>query len=259
MKVLSQILAPLMALCLTCVLAIAGEHVGLSEAQNLASRMEAAVHVGGPAGVEPFAAEAEKTLLAAGDSVVFTVSPEHLNVLADGLAEAAVAGKLIKDQHKENLALTVSVLPNPYPRIGLYLGLYYNAIRKPKDALRALNAGIKLSLQPEPEEGSVPGGTLPSLVCEMGYTLMQLHRVPAALRVYEDGLKYTPAADHAADRACLLRGQGYLLMQMGLLDKAEQVYRQSLVLDPGNDNAEKELSYIATMRTDVSNSSYGLR
>lgn len=259
MKVLSQILAPLMALCLICLPGFADNHSVLSDAQKLAAQMETAVHAGGPDGVGPFVTAAEKALQDAGDSVVYTVGPEHLNVLADGLAEAAVAGKRIKDLHKDKVSLTVSVQQNPYPRIGLYLGLYYNTVRKPKDALRALNAGIKLSLQPEPQENSVPGATLASLVCEKGYTLMQLHRVPAALTVYEDGLKYTPAGDHAADRACMLRGQGYLLMQMGQLDKAEQVYRQSLVLDPGNDNAEKELSYIATMRTDVSNSSYGLR
>lgn len=259
MKILPHMIAPFMALYLLSLPSHADNLTILSDAQKLAAQMEAVVHAGGPDGVGPFVIAAEKALQDAGDSVVYTVGPEHLNVLADGLAEAAVAGKLIKDQHKDKLSLTVSVQQNPYPRIGLYLGLYYNTVRKPKDALRALNAGIKLSLQPVPEDGSVPGATLPSLVCEKGYTLMQLHRVPAALAVYEDGLKYTPASDHAADRACMLRGQGYLLMQMGQLDKAEQVYRQSLVLDPDNDNAEKELSYIVKMREDVSNSSYGLR
>jgi tetratricopeptide (TPR) repeat protein len=131
---------------------------------------------------------------------------------------------------------------NPYPRIALYLGTYYNEIGQSTDALRVLEAG--LALPTVADQGM--GEFRPHLISERGAALTALKRWPEALAAYDMGAEMTGLEGRLRGR--MLRGRGFALTEMGRLDEAEKSYRDSLAVDPNNATATAELKYIAKLR-----------
>ncbi len=123
----------------------------------------------------------------------------------------------------------------PYSRAALMLGMHDNQIRHPVEAIEVLDRGLE----------AWPSGA--DLSSEKGVALVQLHRWGDALAAYETGLHSDDLDD--LRHARLLRGEGYCLTELHRLDEAEAAYRQSLKLDPGHAGAQRELQYIAALRT----------
>jgi len=129
---------------------------------------------------------------------------------------------------------------NPYPDVTLYLALYYNEVRRYDDALRVIEAGLKLARTPD------MGEHLPTLFTERATAYAGLKRFDAALASCEAGL--TLVATKNADRARIQRCRGFDLTELGRLDEAEAAYNESLKLEPDDPLAKQELGYIARLR-----------
>ncbi|MDE2134201.1 MAG: tetratricopeptide repeat protein [Alphaproteobacteria bacterium] len=195
--------------------------------------MAVAAHV---SDLEQALAEAPQAI-AAGHAETGTIT-----VLTDGPTDTLIALSAAAADKNAAGRQTVAV-NNPYPPISLYLGSYYNEIGKPEEALRVLDAGLKLYGM----RGVFGvGAHRPLLISERGAALASLKRWPEALANYDEGLALTGIDDR--DRARLYRGRGFALTELGRLDEAEQAYRDSLKLDPDSKIAEGELDYIARLR-----------
>ncbi len=158
-------------------------------------------------------------------------------VLTDGPAEtlAALVGASASGRQ-------VAALRNPYPAVGFFLGTYYNETGRPDEALRALDAGLKLS----PLPGADLGDSVPLLLAEPGAALSALKRYSDSLANFDRALQIKNLKSDA--RAVMQRGRGFALIELGRLDEAEQAYRDSLATEPNNPRAQQELSYIARLR-----------
>jgi tetratricopeptide (TPR) repeat protein len=159
-----------------------------------------------------------------------------ITVLTDGPTETlAVLAAVAKDGRH-----VVAVI-NPYPRIGLYLGVYYNEVGKPEEALRVIDAGLKLT----PNDMGL-GATLASLYGEKAAAFANEKRWTEDVVTCDTGLAL-PAAT-VPDRALLYRNRGFALVELGRLDDGTTSYQESLKLEPGNPIATRELAYIARLR-----------
>jgi len=210
-----------------------------TRAQALLRTIEADARTRGIRAVEPHVSEMEEALADAPHAFGAPPGPDGTAyVLTDGMAEALVA----MAASRESGARNVVAIPNPYPLISLYLGSYYDEIEKYEDALRVLDAGLKLTAAAEFRLGE----TTPLLISERGAALNGLKRWDDSLANYDDGLKIAAMKDE--DRARLFRGRGYALTELRRLDDAEEAYKNSLKLEPGNKTALNELNYIARLR-----------
>ncbi|MGD0189283.1 MAG: tetratricopeptide repeat protein [Rhizomicrobium sp.] len=210
------------------------------KAASVANDVQADVASNGIRAVESHVSDMEAALAAGPQAFAApTAGDGPAYVLTDGTAQtvAALGQAIIQKTGRQTVAVS-----NPYPLIGLYLGSYYNEIGKYDDALRVLDAAIKLTAVPEMRLGE----HLPYLISERGAALQSLKRWLDALADYEDGLKLENLKDR--DRARLLRGKGFALTELGSLDDAEQAYNDSLKFDPNNPLAVSELKYIARLR-----------
>lgn len=180
--------------------------------------------------------DALEKALAEGAAALAPPAPDGKTVvLADGPAEALAAmGEAIKNGQ------SAVARPNPYPDIALFLALYYNEVHRYDDALRVIEAGLKLA------HSQTLGTHLPHLYSERATAYAQLRRFDEALTTYDAAM--TLAADTDADKARFLRGRGYVLTERGQLDDAEAAYKEALKLEPGNPLAARELAYIAHLK-----------
>lgn len=165
-------------------------------------------------------------------------------VLVDGPTEnvlAQIAAAVAAKKTGAPGTPTVAVA-NFYPLMALGLGSYYDETGKSEDAIRVLDEGLALSVDPQAALGAHAGG----LMREKGFALANLKRFDEAMAVYDAALasKVVPATD----RAGLQRGRGFILTEAGRLDEAEAAYRASLEFEPGNPRALNELAYIAKLR-----------
>jgi tetratricopeptide (TPR) repeat protein len=131
---------------------------------------------------------------------------------------------------------------NPYPSAALYLALYYNEIHKPDDALRVIDAGMKLSTP----QGLEFGAHMPALYGERAAAFETLRRFQDAFDVCDKGLKLGSAGK--MDQARMYRCRGFALTELNRLDDAQTSYEESLKLEPENPLAKREMAYIAKLR-----------
>jgi tetratricopeptide (TPR) repeat protein len=193
----------------------------------------------GIAAIEPHVAAAEAALADAPS--LFSDPPSDGGttfVLTDGSAESLA---VLADAAVERSG-DVAAVQNPYPLLGLYLGIYYVEIGQHDEAMRVLDAGLALSPAPD----RLLGETVPDLLSERGVALGRLFRWEEALANYDKGLAIPAMPDSM--RAQLHRGRGFVLIEMNRLDDAEADYKRSLELDPGNPIANSELAYIEKLR-----------
>ena len=127
-------------------------------------------------------------------------------------------------------------LPNAYPRAHYYMAYVCVERRQPHEALRWLEAAIKL----EPAQ--------PQLQLEKALVLAGLRQHGAALDLYQRVLEDTAVLAPRL-RAVALRGRGLQLIELGHLDEAEQSFKESLTIDPDSPVAQKELEYIHHLRS----------
>jgi tetratricopeptide (TPR) repeat protein len=162
-------------------------------------------------------------------------------ILTDGDGQAMLGMLVAGAVDKNGPAVKTVAVSNPYPKIGMILGSYYNEVHQPEDALRVLDAGIaadKLLI--------IPGDAAPILEGERALTLDKLKRFDDALAGIDDAVKQPGLAPPV--KAHLLRIRGFTLTEMSRLDDAEKAYNDSLALEPGNPTALGELQYIAKLR-----------
>jgi tetratricopeptide (TPR) repeat protein len=165
-------------------------------------------------------------------------------VLSDGPAEnllaLTAAAAAAKKADAPNLP-TVSVA-NFYPLMAMGLASYYDETGKPQDAIRVLDEGLALSVNPKAALGAHVG----QMMGEKGFALGVLKRFDEGLAVYDQGLanKAVPTPEHAR----MQRGRGFILTETGGLDDAEAAYRASLEIEPNNPRALNELAYIAKLK-----------
>jgi tetratricopeptide (TPR) repeat protein len=198
-----------------------------------------ALQAQGITAMEPHVPEVEAVL---GDAPELFTEPQvdagKTYVLTEGQAESLLALAGAAGQGGGDV---VAVF-NPYPRLALYLGVYYVEIGRFDDAVRVLDAGLALSPAPE----ALLGETVPDLLAEKGVALGRLQQLDEALATYDKGIAI-PQMDDAM-RAVLYRGRGFVLIEQNRLDEAEAAYETSLELAPGNDVALSELAYIQSLR-----------
>lgn len=224
--------------CLPAVADSASQVAPWTEAARVTRETEADIQKDGILGVKTHV-EALENALNEG-SKVFPLNPVAdgtVTILTDGAMEAIAALAAAAGAKQKAIAVA-----NPYPAIGLYLGVYYNEIGKPEDALRVLDLGLKLT-----SSDLNLGAHLPALYAEKAASLEDLKRFADGLQACETGLALSVMDDR--DRARLYRCRAFNLVELNRLDDAEASYRQSLKLDPGNPLALKELDYIARLRT----------
>ena len=165
-------------------------------------------------------------------------------LLADGMAETLVATSLGADKKLNPTGRQVFVVGDPYPKISLYLGSYYDDIGDPEKALRALEAGLTL---PNGVVGFVElGENRPWLMLEKGAALNSLKRWDESIATSDAGIAMNDLADNI--RAHFYRNRGFALTELGRLDDAEKAYRDSLKFSPNNPVATGELEYIAKLK-----------
>ena len=203
--------------------------------EALLSAVQGDVRTGGITAVASHAADMEQALTNpqltySADSTVY--------LLTDGAGETAAALSILGAKKDVRMV----AMANPYPLLSLYLGSYFDEVGKPDQALRVLDAGLKLS----PLTGVQLGKTVPALTAERGAALAGLKRWQDEVDNEDAGLKLEGASDKM--RALLYRGRGFALTELGRLDEAEAAYDQSLTLEPGNPRALHELQYIAGLR-----------
>jgi tetratricopeptide (TPR) repeat protein len=202
----------------------------------LLTTVQGDVRSGGITAVAPHVADVEQALT--NPQLTYNAG-STVYVLTDGPGETLAALAVLGPKKDVNTVAMAS----PYPLLSLYLGSYYNEVGKPDQALRVLDAGLKLS----PITGVQLGKTMPALTAERGAALAGLKRWQDDIDNEDAGLKLEGASDKL--RALLDRGRGYALTELGRLDEAEAAYNESLKLEPGNPRALHELQYIAGLRT----------
>lgn len=213
-----------------------------TKAEALLRATAADVRSGGVKAVQSHVADLEQALV--DGKAAFAPPPPGTStsfVLTDGPADTLMS--LITAtaaSHNGGTARQTVAVHNPYPMISLYLGSYYNEIRKHEDAVRVLDEGIALRAAPN------LGDTLPVLISERGAALEGLQRWDDALADYDHGLTIEKMPDII--RAHLFRGRGYALTELNRLDEAEQAYNNSLKFEPNNTLAQNELRYIARLK-----------
>jgi tetratricopeptide (TPR) repeat protein len=158
-------------------------------------------------------------------------------ILADGQLET-LAVLLRAAATKQN----AKAVFNPYPGAAFYLALYYNEVHQSDDALRAIDAGMKLSTP----DGLTLGAHMPALYSEQAAAFDALKRYQEAFDVCDKGLKLASAGK--MDRARMYRCRGFALTELNQLEEAKNSYEESLVLEPENPLAKRELGYIAKLR-----------
>ena len=213
-----------------------------TKAEALLRATAADVRSGGVTAVGPHVPDLEQALTdgkaafappAPGDTVVYVLTDGTSNTLFS-LLTAAVA------MNNGTAARQTVAIHNPYPMISLYLGSYYNEVRKHENAIRVLDEGIALRATPN------QGDTLPVLIGERGAALEGLRRWDDALADYDQGLTIENMPDVVHAR--LFRGRGYALTELNRLDEAEEAYKNSLKFEPNNALALNELRYISNIR-----------
>jgi tetratricopeptide (TPR) repeat protein len=158
-------------------------------------------------------------------------------VLVDGLAENLLV-VLAASKNKDKTATAF----NPYPRIALYLGIYYDEIGDAESALRALDSGLKL----DAFKGTDLGATVPAIYSEQAAAYSKLKRWADSLASCDAGLKIKSL--QKSDHARLLRSRGFALVELNRLDEAETSYFESLKIEPENQIALHEMGYINKLR-----------
>lgn len=221
-------------LCLTVMPAFAADPAYM-RADAVVRETNADVQKSGVSAIAAHLADMEKAL--ADGASDFTPSAPTGVVLVDGpmetvLAMADAAGK----------GRSVSAIQNPYPLLGFMLAFYYNDIGKPQDALRV----IAITLQREPMPGNHVGARMASLFTEQATAFDNLKRWSDALAAGDAGVK---ASQNDKDKSRSQRARGFALVELGRLDDAEAAYNESLKLEPGNPLAQRELAYIAQLRS----------
>jgi tetratricopeptide (TPR) repeat protein len=205
----------------------------------LLEQVQASLSKGGLRAITPQQAQAMEQSLAAASACFpsLTNADGSVTMLADGAAETLLASGSMVDRK-----VSSTVVLNPFPRLALFLGSYYNEIGNPQDALRILDKGLSLSPFPE----SRLGANIHWLISEKGAAFNALKRFDEGLKSYEEGLQIASLA--ATDQARMHRGRGFSLTELGRLEEAENAYRESLKLAPGNTTALHELAYLARLR-----------
>lgn len=199
---------------------------------------EADIAKDGIQGIQPHLESLEKALTEGAMS--FPPSPAadgRETLLADGRVETLAA--LLRAASTKRNAVAVF---NPYPSAAFYLALYYNEVRKPDEALRAIDAGMKLSTA----DGLEFGAHMPGLYSEQAAAFSALKRFQDAFDACDKGSKL--AGIDKLDQARTFRCRGFALTELNRLDEAQQSYEESLKLEPGNPVATRELAYIARVR-----------
>jgi tetratricopeptide (TPR) repeat protein len=158
-------------------------------------------------------------------------------ILVDGQVEMLVALGSAAADKRDAVAIF-----NPYPSAAFYLALYYNEIQKPDDALRAVNAGMKLTTP----EGLQFGAHMIPLFAEQAAAFEMLKRFQDAFDICDKGLKLASA--NKPDKARMYRCRSFALTELDRLDEAQQSLEESLKLEPGNPVATQELAYIVRLR-----------
>ena len=157
-------------------------------------------------GIESDVPDLEKELASALPELSpISVNADDAIMLTDGVAQTLMIAAVAKDKKFKK----VSVVPDPYPGISLYLGSYYNEVGKPQDALRVLDAGIAVS----DANGLGLGKHDPVLISEKGAAQEALKQFDDALATYTAGVKL--AGNDDSDRARMFRGIGYSLTELG--------------------------------------------
>lgn len=219
------------ALCLCAVPAFADSATPWSDDETLIKQVMQDIQANGVTTVDRHRGDMEKAL----------ANAKHSTELA------AAAGYVLTDGHPDTLMAlltaakdgkTVTAAANPYPLIALALGSYYNEIGRTDDALRVLDIGVALDPLAETTQG---------LYIERGNALVVAKRFDAALANGDEALKLTDLDPRV--KAHVQRERGYALTELGRLDDAEAAYNKSLKDDPGNATAQRELAYIAQLKT----------
>jgi len=206
--------------------------------QALLKTVDAAYNSAGIKSVKTYAGELEQALAVATTSYLLDEPKGKVSYkLTDGRADTLNALLLgaIDPNHTEVELVAVN---DPYPAISLYLGLYYDEINQPADALRVIDKGLSLSTE--------SGEHWAALIAERGAALAGLKRWSDVLKNFDEGLK-VPHLDESMT-ARMYRGKGMALTELGRLDDAEAAYKASLGHEPGNTRALNELTYIARLR-----------
>lgn len=192
------------------------------------------VHKGGMAAVGPHAADLEKALARAKDSIVLAAKGDDktMFVLLNDPEDAPT------DAEQEAAAKAKKTLlsdPNPYLEIAFFLASYYELDKKPADALRVIDVALAL-----PGSDANPHRT--DLVSKRAAELGALKRWPESLAAYDEALKDKDLA--IAVRAYLNRGRGMALYELDRKAEAKDAYLESLRLVANDPQAKKELDMI---------------
>jgi tetratricopeptide (TPR) repeat protein len=206
--------------------------------QALLETVNVAYNSGGIMIMQTYAIQLERALAGAKTSYVLDEPKGKVSYkLTDGRADtldALLSGAI----DPSNTEVEVVAVKNPYPAMSLYLGLYYDEIGRPTDALRVINRSLSLLTE--------TGEHRPALIAERGAALAELKQWPDVLKDFEEGLKLRRLDKSMTAR--MYRGKGMALTELGRLDEAEAAYKESLTDEPGNTRALNELTYIARLR-----------
>lgn len=209
-------------------------------AQALIRIIEADIKTGGIKSVAGHAAEIQAALGAAQALPPGGVMDGDTRyVLVDGPAQV-IAASLGPGVAKPGELIVLKSVATPYPRMGYYLGSYYNEVGRFDDALKALDTGLAL------DGVDPPGQFRPVLVGERGAALAGLKRWSDILTNNEEGLKLPDLPDRY--KARLQRGRAFALVELNRLDEGQAAYEESLKVEPGNAIATQELQYIARLK-----------
>jgi tetratricopeptide (TPR) repeat protein len=188
--------------------------------------------------VQTYATRLEQSLAGAKTSWLLDEAKGRISYqLTDGRTDTL--GVLLQGAiDPKHTAVEVVAVNDPYPAMSLYLGLYYDEIGQPADALRAIHKGLSLSTE--------DGEHRPALIAERGAALAELHQWPEVLENFDEGLTL-PHMEESM-KARMYRGRGMALTELKRLDEADAAYKESLIHEPGNSRALNELTYIARLR-----------
>ena len=163
----------------------------------LLDTLKSDVHSGGMAAVAAHVDELEQALK--NPQLTFTSKSggkTTVYFLADGAGESMAAMAAVKPAE----GMSIVTMDNPYPKLSLYLALYYNSTGKSDQALRMADAGMKLS----PLADFHLGATVPALTVARGAALDHLGRWQDEIDNADAGLKL--AGEGGAARALLYWG-----------------------------------------------------
>jgi tetratricopeptide (TPR) repeat protein len=219
------------ALCLCAAPVFADSATPWSDDETLIKQVMQDVQTNGVMAIDRRRSDMEQALAGAKHSTELAAAAGY--VLTDGLGDTLTALAAASKAGK-----TATAVANPYPMIALALGSYYNETVRTDDALRVLEIGIALDPLAE---------TTQALYIERGNALVVVKRFDAALANGDEALKLTSLDPRV--KAHVQRERGYALTELGRLDEAVAAYNDSLKDDPGNATAQRELAYIAQLKT----------